>query len=88
MPDVPTVELEIEVALNGDVEKVPDKYLSGLMATIEKRLYRVGALRIAAIGAARAEIKELELIDEPFSGAPDKLLDDTDTAIVFTRPWI
>lgn len=87
VPDVPTVELELEVALNGDVEKVPDKYLSGLMATIEKRLYPIGRLRIAAIGAARAEIKELELIDEPFSGAPDRLLDETDTAIIFTRPW-
>ena len=72
-----------------DIQRVPDKFIGGLVSCIAKYLYKLGtAQRVQAINEYYEELKKLEVRDNPFQGKVFRHLDSTETLVTKEVPWV
>lgn len=89
VPSVSPMYISFYRIAPGNIDEIPNKFLGGLTSTVLKYFSKPGSReRKAALEEQLIMCLKLQTIDKPIGSLPDRILDDTDTAVRSSAFWI
>ncbi len=89
VPNVTPMYISFYRKSPGNIDTIPDKFLGALTACVMKYFAPPGSMeRWSAQQEQLSLLQKLQTIDKPIGSLPDRILDESDTAIRSSQYWI